>query len=144
MAFAIVSCRAYGLQTGMSSRSKGIQVVEFELTGTATDVDLDFGDFDGTFWTAVATSSPNSAASCLALFEAIGAGALSVLDIQGTQLLDRVQVASLTTTGQKLIAVEGGCPDISFNAADGELTYQLCLTWLCGTDFQPIRADFVE
>jgi len=144
MAFAITKCKAYGIQSGAATRSKGIQVVELELTGTTSDVDMDLGDDDGTFWGDVETSSPTVYANALALFQKIGAGALGFLDIKGPQLFDRVQVASLTTTGQILKAVEENRPNISFNAADGEETYQLVLTWMCGQSFSPVVADLVE
>lgn len=94
MAFAITKCKAYGLQTGAPTRSKGFQVVELQLTGLNTDVDLDLGDDTGTFWTAVATSSPNCYASVLALLQNISANTLAFMGVQGEQLVAREKVAS--------------------------------------------------
>jgi hypothetical protein len=144
MTMAIVKCKAYGLQTGAATRSKGLQIIELELTGAAADVAYDFGNSSGTFWTAVLTSSPTCGPSVLELFENVSAGCLAFQNLTGPQLYPRVQVASLTGAGQILKAVQNNRPNISFNAADGDTTYQLKFEWLCGQNFKPVVDDFVE
>lgn len=53
MAFGLTRLRAYGIKGESATYKRSLQVVNMEITGTASDVDLDIGDDSGTFWTAV-------------------------------------------------------------------------------------------
>lgn len=126
MAFAIVKAKMYGIQTGAPQRSKGIQVVELELTGANTDIDLDLGDPTGTFWTDAASSSPNCYAAVHSILTNIGANALSFIDVRGAALAAYAQAAVASTSGVTVIN--------SAASAGGNATETMTVTGLLTTD----------
>ena len=127
MAFALRTFQAFGQQVPVPINMSGYQSAYFEITGTAADVDLDFSDFSGTLWTALSATAGGHAAK--EAMQQIQDQVLSLLAISSEQLVDRVQVASLTTTGQKLITVTDHLPDIAVNAGDGETLWQILFQW---------------
>lgn len=131
MAFALTSYVGRGVEIGSVQYKKGLQQVVMTITGTAADVALDLGDASGTFWTdALADATYGSlAAKALESLQRISAQSVACVDVQSAQLLDRVQVASLTGAGQYTLATGTIAPDIAFNAADGELSYYIILTY---------------
>ena len=68
MAFALTSIKAYGVEAEEPLNKDYRQFVELNITGLATDVDLDIGDYTtGTFWSAIGTTSDQAKALLLAL-----------------------------------------------------------------------------
>lgn len=130
MAFALTAYEARAIDIGTTTFKRGIQQVVFDITGTTADVDLDIGDSAGTFWVAAQANATYGtlAASALASLTRI-AGQSTWMSWQSPQLADRVQVASLTTTGQYSLATDTLGPDFAFNAANGETSYKIILTY---------------
>ena len=131
MAFALTASYAYPqLISAPIGARRGNQVIELYISAAATDVDLDIGDLAGTFWTAVSASQMG--ASVLAQLTVLYPqfSAVGTIAISSPQLLDRVQVAAVSTTGQYSVAINGTTlmPEIAVNAADGELVWQIVLT----------------
>lgn len=62
MAFALTKVRAYGIEAEEALNNKYQQKLILNITGLATDVDLDLGDYSGTFWTAVGGTEPGATA----------------------------------------------------------------------------------
>lgn len=62
MTFALSKFRAYGIEAEEVVNKRYQQVAIFNITAAATDVDLDIGDFSGTFWTAVGGTEPGATA----------------------------------------------------------------------------------
>lgn len=56
MAFAVTAYKAYSVQVGGPSVRQCIQHFEMVITGTSSDIALDFDDSAGTFWSAVDNS----------------------------------------------------------------------------------------
>jgi hypothetical protein len=64
MAFALTDCKFYELHSRSATKRRGLQVIELTVTrGAAGDVDFDYGDVAGTFWTdAVANGTTGALA----------------------------------------------------------------------------------
>lgn len=131
MSFSLTSARFYGIDSGGPSLKRGHQVVELKIAGTAADVDLDIGDDDGTFWTAaIAAATGAMATNVLTLLQDIeGKGALGC-GVGSKELRDRIQIAAVSGAGEYSLAWEGQRPNIAFNAADGETSLIVVLTYL--------------
>lgn len=134
MTFALSAAYAYPeLISSPTAKRRGNQIIELLITGASADVDLDIGDLSGTFWTAVGSSAPGAAvlAALTSLYPQFSSA--GCIAIESIQLLDRVQVASLTTSGQFSVAINSTTklPEIAVNAADGETSWQIRLVcWL--------------
>lgn len=139
MAFALVGFHARGVEVTSPSLKRGIQQVVLDITAAATDVDMDIGDDSGTFWTAcIADSTYGSlASSALTVLQAIVAQSAAFVGCASEQLIDRVQVASLTGAGEFTLAVQNSRPNLAFNAADGETSWKLILTYELDNFIQP-------
>lgn len=142
MAFALSKFRAYGTRANGPQPARGIQYIEIRATGTSADVVLDLGDFDGTFWGDVdATDLGTKALEVIQLIEA-QVVACGVDRSLSPQLADRLQVGSLTTTGQFLIDyTDSDVPNISVNAADGETSWIIVLAALLADGIEPINCS---
>ena len=62
MTFALSRVRAYGVEADEATSKKFMQMVRLDITAANTDVDLDLGDYSGTFWSAVDGSEPGDTA----------------------------------------------------------------------------------
>ncbi len=62
MAFALTDFQSYGIEAEEAVNKRYKQVAIFSITALNTDVDLDIGDYSGTFWTAVSGSEPGTTA----------------------------------------------------------------------------------
>jgi len=58
MAFTLSKIRAYGIEAEEPVNKRYQQKLILNIAGLATDVDLDLGDYSGTFWTAVGATQP--------------------------------------------------------------------------------------
>lgn len=144
MAFALTGYFARSVEISSSSYKRGIQQVVLNITGAATDVDLDIGDAAGTFWTAAVADGTYGtlASNALTSLTAIAGQSAALVAVESEQLIDRVQVASLTTTGQYSLAIDAIGPNIAFNAADGELAYKIILVWELNDYIMPVTASY--
>lgn len=142
MAFALTRFEARSVDIASVSYKRGIQQVVLDITGTAADVDLDLGDDSGTFWTAALANSTygDLAAKALEILQKIVDQAAALLAVDSQQLIDRVQVASVSGAGEFSLAVQNTRPNIAFNAADGELAYKIVLTYELNNYIYPINA----
>ncbi len=131
MAFALTGYVARGTDISGPNFKKGTQQVVIRATGTSADVDLDIGDAAGTFWTAAIADTTYGALATKALLslQRVAAQSVANVAVSSNQLIDRVQVASLTTTGQFTLANDVIGPNIAFNAGDGETAYYIILDY---------------
>jgi hypothetical protein len=108
MAFALTSFKAYGVEAEEPLNKDYRQFLELNLTGLATDVDLDVGDYtSGTFWTAIGTSS-DPAKALLAALQAIQIRAKSFNGVSGVGLAGKQQVGGPGITSLDSAASVGG------------------------------------
>lgn len=144
MAFALTGYFARSVEIGSTSYKRGIQQVVLNITGTVDDVDLDIGDDDGTFWTAAVADTVYGtlASNALISLTAIAGQSAALVAVESQELIDRVQVASLSTTGQYSLAIDAIGPNIAVYTADGELTYKIILVWELNDYIMPITASY--
>lgn len=131
MAFALVAYHARGVDIQGPSYKRGIQQVVLDITATTADVDLDIGDDSGTFWTDCLADSTYGtlAEKAQESLQRIVAQSAALLGVQSEQLIDRVQVGTVSGAGEFELAVENTRPNIAVNAADGEESWKIVLTY---------------
>lgn len=93
MAFSLTKVRAYGIEAEEPLNNWYQQKLILNITGLATDVDLDLGDYSGTFWSAVDGAEPGDTA--LQAIKDIQTIAESFLAVQGTALAPLMQQQGL-------------------------------------------------
>jgi hypothetical protein len=89
MTIALVSFRAYGVEAEEAVNKRYKQVMSMSITAANTDVDIDFGDYSGTFWSAVSGSEPGTTA--LLAIKDIQRRAKTFLGLGGTGIAGKVQ-----------------------------------------------------
>ncbi len=124
MALALTAFRAGGIDLIGPTRKRGLQRIVLEFTAAATDVDLDLGDLDGTFWGAVDATAMG--AQALEVVTRIVAQAAAFLSVHSPQLADRQKVlAADIAAGKWYMTLENSMPNITLNAADGETAWYI-------------------
>jgi hypothetical protein len=144
MAFALTKFQARGVDIAGPSNKRGIQQVVLNITGAAADVDLDIGDDAGTFWTAAKADSTygSLATKALEVLQNIVANASSLVAVKSEQLIDRIQIAAVSGAGEYSLAVVNTRPNIAFNAADGETSYEIILEYELDDKQYPVVATY--
>ncbi len=94
MTFALTKVTAYGTEASEPLQKRFVQTLILEGTAAATDVDYDFGDYTGTFWTAVGATQPGI--SGLKAVKDIQVAARTFLSAEGIGLLGKVQADGST------------------------------------------------
>lgn len=89
MTFALTEFQSYGIEAEEAVNKRYKQVAILTITAANTDVDLDIGDYSGTFWTAVSGSEPGTTA--LQAIKDIQTRALSFVGLGGSSLAPYVQ-----------------------------------------------------
>lgn len=84
MAFALTEFQSYGIEAEEAVNKRYKQVAILTITAANTDVDLDIGDYSGTFWTAVSGSEPGTTA--LQAIKDIQTRALSFVGLGGSSI----------------------------------------------------------
>lgn len=107
MAFTLTSFEAYGVYRDEPLTFLAHQYARFSITAANTDVDLDIGDYSGTFWTAVGSTVPGLTA--LKVIKDINVRAKTYLSVGGNAIAGYaqadasqssiVQLTSAATTG---------------------------------------------
>lgn len=140
MAFALTRLSAYGVSIGTTTRKRDIQRVEIRLTALAADVDVDIANSGSQFWTDVTGNATYGAMGTLAKEFLLGLSSTcrSLLAIKCQEILERVQVDTLTANGQYLVTTTGVLPRIRFFAGNGETAMDIVLEFQ-GKDEQPVQ-----
>jgi hypothetical protein len=126
MAFGLSAINAYGVEVHQFSTKKFVQVLEMDITGTASDVALDIGNPACTFWTAVADQDAEDAVA--QIFKKVS----KHLSLSVPQLLAKVPVASgatLATTQYKVASPQNTSFAITIYAGEGLTAYSLAMSW---------------
>lgn len=84
MTFALTKVRAFGIEAEEAVNKRYRQVLVLDITAANTDVDLDLGDYSGTFWSAVGGSQPGTTA--LAAIKQIQIAASTYIGVGGSSL----------------------------------------------------------
>ncbi len=89
MTFALTKVTAYGTEASEPSQKRFVQTLILEGTAAATNVAYDIGNYTGTFWTAVGSTSPGTTA--LKAVKDITVAARTFIGAGGTGLNGYVQ-----------------------------------------------------
>lgn len=144
MAFKLTGFHARGVDVAGPSYKRGIQQVVLTIEATAADVDLDVGDDSGTFWTAAEADSTygSLATKAKTILNNIVDQASKLVAVKSQELLDRVQVGTVSGAGEYSVAVQDKRPNIAFNAADGETAITLILEYELNDSIYPVVASY--
>ncbi len=123
MTFALTRFEAYGVEAAEPLQNRFIQRAEFRITAANTDVDLDLGDYTGTFWTAVGATEPGITA--LHAMKDINLYARAFLSVEGTGLNGKTQ--SPASGGSTLSFLSGA-------SVGGSVTETYTVTGLLASD----------
>lgn len=138
MAVALTKYRAWGDRPAGPQPARGLQYVELRFTAAATDVDLDLGDFDGTFWGAV--DATDLGAKALEHITLVEAQVIGFAGIWSKQLADRVQTAAAGSNGEYAIAfTDSDVPNVTVNAADGETAWHILMAFQLNDGIEPLN-----
>ncbi len=121
MAFGLVGYSARGIDIAGPNYKRGIQQVVFNITGTASDIDLDIGDGTGTFWTAVGAT--DMGAKALESLTRISNQTAAILGWQSPQFIDRVQSAAAGSSGEYALSLGGLGVNFSIHTGEGATSY---------------------
>ena len=123
MAFALTSFEAFPLQIDEPIQKRAVQIVRFTITAAGADVDLDFGDVAGTFWTAAIANGTYGtfATTAKTYWTQILANSASVIDMYSFEIEKNKTPAGASAIGAGLVKYNGTAlaPEILFNAAEG-------------------------
>lgn len=136
MAFGLTSINAYGIESNEPTRTKYLQVLEMEITGTSADVALDIGDASGTFWGDVSDASAAGAVAD------IFAKVEKHVSLSVPELLAKVQIASGDTvaTGEyKLASPQSTSFEITLFEDEGLTAYNLAMVWSLKENELPVQ-----
>lgn len=138
MAYALSKVEFYGIQVDEAITSRFHQVALLSITGLAADIDLDIGDYSGTFWTAVGGSAIG--AKALLAIKDIQVKADTYISTTSEVLAGKIQVASAPAAGQYTLALNGTnthLPEIGFAAGGGATSFKVLLQWRLKPDHLP-------
>lgn len=143
MAFTLNSFVAYGVEAEEPLNNRYRQIAILNISAANTDVDLDIGDYAGTFWAAVDGSEPGDTA--LQAIKDIQTLAESFLGAKGTAMAPRLQVlTSAGSANQYVLAMNGTnaqLPDITFHSGSAPTANILVLEWVLKANQEPVEVS---
>ncbi len=144
MAFALVGFQARSYSMGSAAKVKAVQQVVLDITGSASDVDLDIGDDSGTFWTAALADASYGAlaSSALVVLQNVASQSAALVAVESEQLLDKVQSAAAAATGEYALAIDDLGPNITFHTGEGDDAYKIILVWELNDNILPVTASY--
>lgn len=140
MAFSLTKFRAHAVPFEGVVKKRGYQRLVFEITALVTDVDMDLGDLDGTFWSAV-DDTAMGAAVLARLTNQIQPQLANLLAVRSEQLIDRIQAATASGTAYE-IAVEGHLPNLTFAASNGETAWVIEVICELADGIEPFNCEY--
>lgn len=142
MAFALVSAQAYGVEAEEPLNERYKQVLILQITAANTDIDLDLGDYAGTFWGTVDGSEPGDTA--LKAIKDIQTRAATLVTIGGNAIRGKFQVATATNAGEYSVSMNGtntNLPDILWDSGDAPTAYYIVLEWVLKPGQVPVAVS---
>lgn len=142
MAFSLTKVQCYGIEAEEPVNKRYGQRMILNITAANTDIDLDLGDYSGTFWTATGASAVGSVA--LKAIKQIQTLAASLNTIGGDAIRGRFQVATATNAGEYSVAMDTTnthLPNILFDSGDAPTSYVVVLDWVLLEAQEPIEVD---
>lgn len=140
MAFALTSFVLDGQKFQGPGPYRATQTAVFTITGTTADVDLDIGDYAGTFWAAAIanTTYGDVATTAKAALQKNDDQVQAVCRIYTPEIADRIQAAAASGTAYTLsIDSTSKLPIYTFDAANGETSYTVFVEWLLNKNILP-------
>lgn len=127
MAFALTKFRAWCRPEQVPVAGVTKQYAQLQFTAAASNNVVDFSVPGSAFFTDIANPVLNEFFAAMRLQTV---GLMSNAQLKSPQLSPRVQVASITTTGQFKLEIANKCPKLTFDTNDGPTTWVLELEWL--------------
>lgn len=145
MAFALTSFFADGQRYSGPGPVRATETYVLTITGLTTDVALDLGDSDGTFWTA-ALANPTygeMATQVLAFIQSQVANYSAVKGIYTPELVARIQAAAASGAAYTLsIDTELQLPIYTFASSNGATAYTVFVEYQLKPNFLPINKTY--
>lgn len=141
MAFALTSFFADGTRYSGPGPYRATQTYVFTITGTTDDVDLDIGDYDGTFWTdAIADATYGEMATqVVAQLERLEANYVNTVKVYTPQIdgSGALLRAAAPGAGEYTLALENFLPDYEFDTGEGLTAYTVTVELLLKPNYLP-------
>lgn len=145
MAFALTSFFADGQKFSGPGPYRAIQTVVFTITGTTADVDLDIGDYSGTFWTDAEadTDYGDLATNVKEFLQKLDDQVQATARIYTPELADRIQAAATSGSAYTLsIDSTSKLPIYAFAASNGETSYTVFVDFLLDKNILPSNVAY--
>ncbi len=129
MALALVAFQAYGMESDEAVTKKFVQFLRLDITAANTDVDIDVGDYSGTFWTAVGATAPGI--NALKTVKDIQTRAKQMIAVGGQALATYPRVAT-PGAGEYSVAMDATnthLPNVLFHSGDAPTAYSIYISW---------------
>ena len=139
MTFALTSFECYGAYRDEPLTNLAHQYARFTYTAANTDVDLDIGDYSGTFWTAVGGTAPGITA--LKAIKDINVRAKTYLSVGGNAIAAKYQGAA-AASGVYTVAMDStntNLPNYLFASGDAPTSATIEICWLLKGSEQPVK-----
>lgn len=140
MAFSLTDVQVYGVEAEEAVNKRYTQRMILTIAAANTDIDLDIGDYSGTFWTAVGGTEPGVTA--LLAVKQIQTIAQTLHAIGGDAIRGKIQVASASNAGEYSVAMNSTnthLPDILFDSGDAPTAYTIVLDWIVKAGQAPVE-----
>ena len=140
MAFALTSFTADGIRYMGPGPYKAVQRYILTITGAVTDVDLDIGDLDGTFWVAAMADATYGAMATAvnAVITANYPNYQAVANIFVPEIWYRVVGTASGTVYSRLIDTTL-LPNFTFAASNGEESYTVIVDYILKDGYLPLN-----
>lgn len=146
MSFALTSFVADGIRAMGPGPVQAYQRYIFTITGLTTDVELDIGDFTGTFWTAAqadttlvntTTTLGQMAASVLSFLTQNYPNYSAVANIFVPEIWGRVVAAAASGSAYVRTIDITLLPNFTFAASNGETAYTVIVDYILNPGEKP-------
>lgn len=140
MAFALTKVQCYGVEAEEPVNKRYTQRMILTITAANTDIDLDVGDFAGTFWGAADATATGLVG--LAAIQQISLAAEALHAIGGEAIRSRFQVATAANAGEYSVSMDSTnthVPNILFDSGDAPTSYVLVLDWVLKAGMVPVE-----
>ena len=144
MAFALTAFEAFPIATEGPQPRRAVQRIVFHATGLAADIDLDVGEYAGTFWTAALAdvTTGELATAVLAEVQRIVAQADYRTGLYTESIEDARVRASTAGAGVYSLDFTNKLPNYLFNAANALLTYKIVVDFQLSVNILPVVVNY--
>lgn len=142
MAFTLNSIEVYGIEASEPLQKKFKQTMVLDISAAAADVAYDFGNYSGTFWTAVGGTTVG--AKALKAIKDIAIAAKTFTQAGGKGLFGKANTGSVAPAAATSYSLQPDgtnttLPNIAFFAANGPTSAIIVLEWELKAGVKPVE-----